>query len=127
MKKHFSYCILSYLILFGANRTDAQEPTNSTVDSIQRIIMRDSLQISDSLITMVFGIRNNYLQQSQVIRNSSSLSDTAKNSAVRTLGMQTNQSIKSLLGDETFSRYEAIINYRMRQRMNNRRPLADNQ
>ncbi len=126
MKKIFIYCLVSLFMSFGINRINGQVSTNPTADSMQRVMMKDSLQITDSLITVILELRNNYLQQTQVIRNDSSLSDISKDSTIRNVGIQTNQSIKSLLGDEKFSRYESIINNRMRQRMNNRVPLANN-
>ena len=124
MKKNtIIYLSLVFIAICSFNRVRAQE---DSADSLQRVIMKDSLSVSDSVISQVFSIRNNFLTQAAQISADSSLSDPQKNTARQSLITATNSAITLALGETVYEKYLQMIRRRMtiRPMMNGREPLA---
>ncbi|MEO7982655.1 MAG: hypothetical protein ABI688_01110 [Bacteroidota bacterium] len=128
MQTYLRLFVCCVITLFFSGDLDAQgSSTTVQADSIQRIMMRDSLQISDSLITEVLVIKHNYFTQTEQIRSNVNLTTSQQNSEMATLRTQTTNNLKSLLGNEIYERYTQMIARRMRPGSLGveRRPLAE--
>jgi ATP-dependent protease Clp ATPase subunit len=127
MNKNYKFFAIVLVFFFFATTSSGQQAINPGADSVQRIMMKDSLQIGDSVITAIFLIRNNYLMRAQAIRADALLTATEQDKAAKSLGLETNQSLKRLLGAAVYNRYKEIIVNRMRSRIRaNNGPLAGN-
>lgn len=109
MKKLPRISLLISIIFCSFNTVLAQENENNSADSLQRVLMKDSLNISDSVISIVFNIRNKFLQESNEINSDTTLSEGTRKSAMRVLIAQTNLGIKNALGTRAFEHYIEII------------------
>lgn len=128
MLNYYRVFILAISVQFWSINLHAQETgQNSEADSLQRILLRDSLQISDSLITQVLALRHNYFIAAEQIRSNESLDASQQNNQAQALRTQTTNSLKALLSDELYERYTQMITRRMRSRnpANNNMPLAE--
>jgi len=120
MYKQIRIIFLTSLIIGSFETAFAQEATNDSADSLQRKMMKDSLNVTDSVITAVFNIRNNFLVQSNEINGDTTLSEDARTTAMQMLISETNLGIKNALGTEAYDHYILII----RRKSANRQPLA---
>jgi hypothetical protein len=117
------------VVTFCACVVNAQQPQNEPEqrqsDSLQRIVMRDSLTVSDSVITRIFAIRNEYFQEVQNTRSDAQASKAQRDSTIASIREQTNRSIKELLGIEAYEKYLRMIRNNMRKRNSgNGQPLT---
>ncbi|HEX7845860.1 MAG TPA: hypothetical protein VF476_08690 [Chitinophagaceae bacterium] len=112
--------------LFSLSLLHAQPSEQASADSMQRIIMKDSLGVSDSIITKVFNLRNNYLLSSAQIDANTIFTQQEKNEAKRLLIQETNTAVKNALGEVAYEHYTEMIRRRMRERpgQHNTKPLA---
>lgn len=78
-------------------------------DSIQRKLMKDSLNLSDQVITQVFTTRDNYSIQADQIHANQTLSPGEKSAALAALRLDTNNAIKELMGETAFQKYTEMI------------------
>jgi hypothetical protein len=123
-----SYIALVFVLAMidpgNAKSQSIKSPEQIEADSLQRILISDSLQIDDSIITKLFYIRDNYLQQVIQIRLDSTLSDLQTDNAISLIRTQTNDRIKELLGEEIYEKYTQMILMRMRKKSIVGSPLA---
>src|SRR5262245_45340624 len=106
--------IIAIAILFlFSSQLRAQQPA---VDSMQKVLMRDSLSLNDSIIEKVILSRVNYLKNAEEVRLNQGLTTDQQNAAISALREQTNENIRALLGEEKFQRYMQLIRNRMRKR-----------
>lgn len=124
MKVSLIYALL--LIIATTFSVLVNGQSESSADSLQRRLMRDSLKVSDAAITKVFTIRNNFLTTSAQITAVNTLTEAQKNSALRALASQTNAVIQNTLGGAAYDQYTQMIRRRMINKYgtNKSRPLA---
>lgn len=92
---------------------------------MQRLLLMDSLKMSDETITQLFAIRDSFFRQSNAIYADGTLSDSAQQNQIRTLREQTVVAIKNLLGDLVYKQYMDLIESRMkRQKRPGQLPLS---
>lgn len=128
MKSNYRSFLFCICVLFTTNNLNAQGTSETAnTDSIQRILMRDSLQMSDGLINEVLAIRHNYFISAEQIRSNGNLNPEQQNNQIQTLRAQTTSGLKALLGTELYERYSEMIERRMRLRNPalNSKPLAE--
>jgi|SRR5882724_4882257 len=120
------FILLTLFLVFGFFFSMIPAKAQDSADSLQRTMMKDSLDASDSAITSVFSIRNNFLLRSDQITMDSTLNDAQKNSAMQLLATQTNEGIKNALGNTAYEHYTDMIRRRMTNRPNGsgQQPLA---
>ena len=110
--------LIAMLLLAGAKASIAQvDPaTQHEMDSLQRIVMKDSLGIDDAVVSHVFQVRNSYFIGVQNIRVNSSLTSLQKETEIHSIRMQTDEQIKSVLGIEAYEKYDRIIKGKLGRR-----------
>jgi hypothetical protein len=86
----------------------ALQNESSRQDSLAKIIMRDSLQLSASVITQIFTTKQNFFSQAQQIRTNIALSTAQKNAQLVSLLSQSDATIKSLMGSAAYLKYGAM-------------------
>ena len=126
-----SYKNIALLIVFVILSAGLQAQVNgwqeakATADSSQRVWMRQALKIDDSVITKVFSTRDKLYQRVAEIRNDLSLSAEEQSSRVTVLRADTENAIRSILGEETFKIYTDKIRERLqRAGRSDQKPLA---
>ena len=130
MNRLFKWLFLSVLTIGISQNSKAQNTpeelqAKQSADSLQRIKMKDSLQISDEAITQIFAIRDSMVQKINVVRSNSTLSSEEQDLQVSSIRNDTNESIKAILGDEKYLQYLDMIRNSLRQRNKiNELPLA---
>jgi len=129
MKIKYGPLLIGLLVLAVFNTVTAQSQLIKSaeqmqIDSLQRIVMRDSLQINDSLVTQIFTMRDSYLRQVIEVRLDSTLTELQQYNEVSIIRTQTNENIKSLLGSVLYDRYIQMISDRIHKRSIIGTPLA---
>jgi hypothetical protein len=113
--KSLKMILLSITMLFVLVSARAQEGTiMNRLDSIQASLMRDSLNVSDSTIIAFLNTKNNFTSSAKAIRSNQSLTPAQQVAQVQQLRMQTNNSLRSLLGNELYERFIQMIGRRTR-------------
>lgn len=120
MKKTYKRILIGLVILaishtFTANGQAIKTSEYNRIDSAQKIMMRDSLQISDSLITKIFALRDNYFQKVNQVRLNNQLSEQQQNNEAQIIRKQNIESIKDLLGSDVYVKYVQLIKNRMQK------------
>jgi hypothetical protein len=116
-------------MLFTAGFTSsssAQTHIDDSADSLQRVLMKDSLQVTDAVITQIYIVRDSFLSRASQIDADTLLSSNEKSNAKQILIAQTNTDIKTLLGETLYNQYTQMIRRRAmnRTRNINIQPLA---
>ena len=125
MNKLFNIFLFLFIILGFTEKSVAQESNNDSADSLQRVIMKDSLNVNDSVITRVFTIKNNYLLRSAEINADATISENERTTAMQALITETNSGIRDALGAEAFEHYKQMIRRKSGSTgVNGRQPLA---
>lgn len=122
MLKH----IFILIAIISCHNASAQEEADrqaiqQRLDSIQRIVMKDSLQVSDATITEVFTIRDGYFQKAKLLRADNTLTAKEREDKMDGLRRMTNENIQGKLGEAAYFRYVQMI----RQRSQNRNSTYD--
>lgn len=79
------------------------------IDSIQRNWMKDSLSLSDAIISQVFTIRDSSIGRTEKINSDSTLFHWEKSDRIQFERKNSLESIRSLLGDVLFHKYLDMI------------------
>jgi Skp family chaperone for outer membrane proteins len=121
--------ILSLAVLLLASVTQAQSSEDQlagiNADSLQRHLMKDSLQVSDAQVDAFFGARDSLFARISAIRKSAALDITAQDSQVLQLRNAANKEMETILGREAFLNYVRLVRRRLNQRnMGNEQPLS---
>jgi len=103
------------LCLISISCFGQESSTSSQLDSIQKKLMRDSLQMSDSVIIEFLNAKNEYLISVRQIRLNGALNRRQQNDQIQNLRFQTNNALRVMLGNEIYDRYIQMITRRMRQ------------
>lgn len=119
--------VLLSIIISGVSYGQSTENpvSRQQLDSIQKIKMMDSLQISSEVVDQVFAARDSMFSKVVALQTSESLNEADKEKAVSDARMQVNEKIKEILADEKYVRYVEMIRARLEKRGNsNQSPLA---
>jgi exopolysaccharide biosynthesis protein len=120
--KSIPQLLLILLITTGMSHTTCAQSTVSAdaemrqADSLQRRMLRDSLQMSDTTITLLYALRDRYLKKAAAVRSDTSLSAEKQNAINDALKSNTNASIRVMLGDGLYDRYTLMIRRRLDKR-----------
>jgi hypothetical protein len=108
---------------YAVSAQDSSSMERGPADSLQRISMRDSLNFSDTLITLIYGIRNSMISKVLLLRNDFSIPD--REVKIMDLANQANENIRQLLGQEGYQKYTEMIRSRSKKSANaDQSPLA---
>lgn len=99
-------CFLCYGKLLHAQQS---------IDSVQKVLMHDSLGLCDNLIAKVVELRQGYFQKAIALRSDTSLNDEQRQAGIKLLRSQTNSGIKILLGEQVFEKYKQMIHDRIKR------------
>jgi hypothetical protein len=77
-------------------------------DSLLKIVMRDSLGLTDQTITQIFSAKENFTTQSEQIRQNAALSPSQKRDALHALLIQTDSATRELMGS-AYKRYAEVM------------------
>lgn len=112
----FLGCTLFIVIVRSpATAQDSRELAQTQIDSMQRTILRDSLQLTDRIIREVFTLRNRFFSQSDAVYASKTLSAIEQQNQIKQLRRETDESFRKLLGDPLYQRYRDLIESRMKR------------
>jgi vacuolar-type H+-ATPase catalytic subunit A/Vma1 len=109
MNKLFQISLLLFFLLALSNLLGAQGTSDDSADSLQRVVMKDSLHLADKVITEIFAIRENYVLQSTKVSKDALLDEPKRTGVMQTLITQTNDGIKNLMGESAYSHYIEMI------------------
>ena len=118
MKTKYRLLIL-VLFALGLSHTSALKgqvtltEEQKQIDSFQRVVMRDSLKISDLQITRVFEIKNDYFKETNAVLFNESLNAFEQQSNITAVRRKTNESINTLLGPVIYQKYIEMIRNKM--------------
>jgi len=123
MKKIFITLTVNILFFLFPFIGKGQE--NTSADSLQRIIMKDSLALSDSVIDRIFIARTHFITESARITADNRLTENEKETAMTNLVSETNNYILAQMGTVKFQSYTAMIRRRIASRtVGSTTPLA---
>ena len=120
MNKLIYFFSLVFLVIAPFKQSIAQGSENDSADSLQRIIMKDSLHVDDSVISRVFNVRNNFLARSSQINGDTTLREDQRAAALQSLITETNLGIRDALGAEAFEYYKQMIRRKLASKGINR-------
>ncbi|MFI5128414.1 MAG: hypothetical protein ACHQFX_00420 [Chitinophagales bacterium] len=107
--------ILNVALFFLSASCFSQGSTLSNqLDSVQKKMMRDSLQLSDSVIAEFLTEKNDYNAAVRDVRLNSTLTRVQQSDQVQALRIQANSRLKTILGTEVYERYVQMITRKMR-------------
>src|SRR5215213_295385 len=120
MNQVFKYLLFSIaFFLFSeichAQTTDQLSIQQST-DSALRIVLKDSLNIGDADVSQIFAVRDSLFKKTQTIRNHTGLTVAEQNEQITALRSQTNDDIKTILGQPKYEKYLDMIRRKLTQR-----------
>lgn len=123
MKKIFLAPIIFLLVFTSAN---AQVENQQTIDSVQRKIMKDSLQISEEVTSQIFSIRNAMTAGIIALRTDATLQSPDISSQIISVRNAANSGIRQILGERKYEQYTKMIRRWVSRRTNrNTDPLAE--
>ncbi len=127
----FRYIFITILVTVNVLTVKAQEQTERSVlqprlDSIQRIIMRDSLSVSDETITAIYAIREEYFQKVKQVRRDTALTLAEQENKLQQLRKKINDGIREHLGEKAYEHYLQMIRGKVKKRtgQTDTKPLA---
>src|SRR5215216_3818468 len=124
----YKYCFITLLFICLSQGSEAQlteiQLTQQRADSLQRIIMKDSLGITDEQVTQVFTVRDTLLQKTKLIRSNASLTVEQQNGLVTDIRNQANNNIQAILGQTAYQHYLDMILRKLAFRNTGTDPLA---
>ena len=85
-------------------------------DSLQRIKMKDSLGISDEIVTAIFATRDSLMNKVVQLGESQTIDAAGKAIGIANAREQTNEKIKETLGETIYKKYLQMIRSRLDQR-----------
>jgi hypothetical protein len=121
----FGVMAICFSLVSKAQNTQEELHARQSVDSFQRVKMKDSLQITDQVVNQIFAVRDSMVQRINSVRSNSALSSSEQDIQVSSIRNETNEAIKAILGEEKYLRYLEMITNSLRQRNKvNELPLA---
>lgn len=121
MKLIANKIVLTIIVLLSTLISSAQV---FPADVKQNKLMKDSLQLSDSVIQKVVILRQYYLSNTSLIRYDSTLTNQQQDDKITIIRNQTNEGIKNAMGDDKYEKYKLLIKGRMKTHNSNGRTLA---
>jgi len=115
--KILQFLILFYFLQFVPIMGHAQGNEQQQRDSIERVVLKDSLQLTDSTITILFQIRTYFFSRTAELESDTLMSSMLKEVMAKQYATTTNQRIEQLLGAVKYEAYIAFIRRSM-ARMN---------
>lgn len=119
MRGIISLCMLTLCVLYSLEGRSQSSPQHSLtnldslqkvrIDSIQRKWMKDSLTLSDNIISQVFALRDSCFEQTERIRSNQSLPPASQMQSIGELRKQTDDAIKNLMGETIYVYYKEMI------------------
>lgn len=124
----FKCTVIAWSFILFTNALNAQfseQELRQKADSAQRLLMKDSLQISDGTVDQIFSVRDEMYQKINAIRSNTALTAAQQDQQVSVVREQVNEGIRAILGEQKFRHYLEIIRNKLRQQnMQSEVPLA---
>lgn len=100
------------------NPTDSSQQAviqkeNNRQDSISRIVMSDSLHLSQQAIAQIFSTRQDFMNQARQIRSDGSLLPRQQADQLRALLNRADATIKSIMGSDGYLKWGAMEQKRL--------------
>lgn len=110
--------LLALLLLIIANnglygQTSRWTETKTAADSSQRIWMRHSLMVDDSVITKMFSARDSMYQQVAALRKNASIAPQEQDNGILVIRKETERAIQAILGEQKYRAYTGKIRERL--------------
>jgi len=118
-KNQFMYkyvLLLSCFVFVLAEAKCQDEPLPRGSDSLQSLIMRDSLKMDSIQIRKVLRARDVYLQKTNQLFQNKNLSEGQKRERSQALRLEVNTFLKETLGQAKYQAYKNFITKRIRER-----------
>lgn len=125
-EKKLSLLLIALIVSIAGKAQESIFPQQSRIDSAQRVLMIDSLEMTNAQVDTVFAIRNRHWQAIMAVRVDNSVTIDRQQELFEMLKQDTYTSMRSALGVELFERYVLLIANRTQRRgnVNGIRPLT---
>lgn len=118
MKKNISLLLLTLICMTALRAQESVADQQARLDSSQRVLMKDSLQMSDAQVDTVFAIRNRHWEAIAAVRANSTLSVAQQQEQFEAFKQATYTAMRIALGTTLFDRYTQLISSRAQRRNN---------
>lgn len=114
--KFFAAILATGICLACSVRSQAQQPLSTAdslqkvqADAVQRSLLKDSLGLSEQVVSQVLTIRDSRTQREATLRSNASLSNAQLNAALRDLRSTIVSEMKQAMGEANYERYLDLI------------------
>jgi len=87
----------------------AIQTENNRQDSLFKTMMRDSLGLSSTIISQISSAKQNFISQSKQIISNNTMTSDQKGDALQNLLIQTDTTIKTLMGNAVYQKYGQVM------------------
>lgn len=115
-------CLL--IMSFNSNSCAQDADTKALIqqaDSLQRIMLKDSLQINDSAVNKLYAVRSSLKEKIVGLQNREGLSEDEIKKAKKEARKEAAKEIESLLGKKKYKIYRRMITNRLQKSKSNYR------
>ena len=113
------YLLTTILIFWGAAmyaQSPATEILPAEMDAVERMLLKDSLGLTDSQVNGLFAIRNRFFEQCNTIYGNNAIAFSEQQVQVKALRKQCDEAFSALLGASIYKRYTDLISVRFKNR-----------
>lgn len=118
MKKNISLLLLTLICMTALRAQENMTEQQARLDSSQRVLMKDSLQMTDAQVDTVFAIRNRHWDAIAAVRTNNNISVAQQQEQFDALKEDTYTAMRAALGTTLFDRYTQLIARRTQRRGN---------
>lgn len=118
MKKNISLLLLALICMTALQAQESMAEQQARLDSSQRVLMKDSLQMTDAQVDTVFAIRNRHWEAIAAVRANSTFTVAQQLEQFAALKQETYTAMRTALGTTLFDRYTQLISSRAQRRNN---------
>lgn len=101
--------VLSLAFSLNARSQSSADAQRQHADSVQRILMHDSLGLSTSVINQVLAARDSSLAQATLIQNNTALTPQQQNTQLQALRRNATEATRELMGAALYERYLQLL------------------
>lgn len=105
----FVAAALSLGLSLSAHSQSSAAAQRQHADSVQRVLMQDSLGLSTSVINQVFAARDSSLLQAAAIQNNTALTQQQQSLQLQTLRRNATEATRELMGVTLYERYLQLL------------------
>lgn len=115
MKQIFNVLVVLLICLstfLKANGQTTEQLIKIQTDSLQRITLKDSLQITDLMVTQIFKIRDSMIIHIREINMNGGNNFLDSELAIKQITQNANEAMWQILGEEKYNHYKEMIRRR---------------